>query len=61
MSNKMMLTFRVTEQEKITLNRYCDLTGRTQVDVFREFIRTLENKLQKLEANSFGDATRTNL
>lgn len=47
-----MLTFRVTEQEKSTLNRYCDLTGRTQVDVFREFVRSLENKLQKLEASN---------
>ena len=52
MSNKLMLTFRVTEQEKGVLNRYCDLTGRTQVDVFREFVRSLENKLQKLEASN---------
>jgi hypothetical protein len=39
MSNKLMLTFRVTEQEKGILNKYYDLTGRTQVDVFREFVR----------------------
>jgi hypothetical protein len=50
--NKHMLTFRVTEQEKKILNTYCDLTGRTQVDVFREFVRSLENKLQKLEASN---------
>ncbi|MDR9893160.1 hypothetical protein G7B40_032075 [Aetokthonos hydrillicola Thurmond2011] len=52
MSNKLMLTFRVTQQEKKILNTYCDLTGRTQVDVFREFVRTLENKIQKLEASN---------
>jgi hypothetical protein len=47
-----MLTFRVTEQEKKILNTYCDFTGRTQVDVFREFVRSLEDKLQKLEASN---------
>ncbi len=52
MSSKQMMTFRVTEQEKAIVHEYCNLTCRTQTDVFREFVRSLEKKLQKLGASN---------
>jgi predicted DNA-binding protein len=41
------VTFRLTPEEKETLLKYCELTARTQSDVFREFLRTLQKKLSK--------------
>ncbi len=43
-----MMNFRITEQEKAIVHEYCQLTGRTQTDVFREFVRSLDKKLLKL-------------
>jgi len=40
-------TFRLTSEEKEVLVKYCELTSRTQSDVFREFLRTLQKKLSK--------------
>jgi hypothetical protein len=39
------VTFRLTPEEKETLLKYCELTARTQSDVFREFLRTLQKRL----------------
>ena len=44
---KEMMNFRVTPEEKAIIQEYCDNTGRTQVDVFREFVRALKRKLPK--------------
>ena len=41
------VTFRLTPEEKLVLTKYCELTARTQSDVFREFLRTLQKKLSK--------------
>ncbi|MBW4501272.1 MAG: hypothetical protein KME57_17335 [Scytonema hyalinum WJT4-NPBG1] len=49
---KEMINFRITEQEKAIVHEYCQLTGRTQTDVFREFVRSLDKKLLKLRASS---------
>lgn len=43
----IFITFRVVEEEKEILKKYCEQTGRQQSDVLREFIRSLEKKLQK--------------
>jgi predicted DNA-binding protein len=40
-------TFRLTPEEKEVLVKYCELTSRTQSDVFREFLRTLQKRLSK--------------
>ena len=39
---KKSITFLVPELESDRLTKYCLLTGRTQSDVLREFIRTLK-------------------
>ena len=49
---KEMMNFRITEQEKAIVHEYCKLTGRTQTDVFREFVRSLDKKLLRLRASS---------
>ncbi|BAY46366.1 hypothetical protein SAMD00079811_39750 [Scytonema sp. HK-05] len=49
---KEMMNFRITEQEKEIVHKYCELTGRTQTDVFREFVRSLEKRLEKLGAST---------
>jgi hypothetical protein len=49
---KEMMNFRITEQEKAIVHEYCELTGRTQTDVFREFVRSLEKRLAKLRASN---------
>ncbi len=49
---KEMMNFRITEQEKAIVHEYCELTGRTQTDVFREFVRGLEERLPKLRASN---------
>lgn len=45
--NKEMMAFRVTSEEKAIIQEYCENTGRTQVDVFREFVRGLKRRLPK--------------
>ena len=52
LERKEMMNFRVTEQEKAIVHEYCQLTGRTQTDVFREFVRSLDKKLPRLRASS---------
>jgi len=48
MTNKdETVTFRITSQEKEDFLTYCNLTSRTQTDVFREFIRSIQKKLLK--------------
>ena len=42
---KKMLTIRATETELSILVRYAEQSGRTQSDVLREFLRSLEKKL----------------
>ncbi|KAB8331406.1 CopG family transcriptional regulator [Scytonema tolypothrichoides VB-61278] len=39
------VTFRVTEQEKEILAKYCEQEQRTQSDVLRNFVRSLKRKL----------------
>ena len=42
---KRMLTIRATESELSILARYADQSGRSQSDIVREFMRSLEKKL----------------
>jgi hypothetical protein len=51
LERKEMMNFRVTEQEKAIVHEYCQLTGRTQTDVFREFVRSLDKKLPRLRVS----------
>lgn len=41
------LNVRISEQEREILDRYCAVVDRTQSDVIREFIRSLESKAKK--------------
>lgn len=50
--SKDIVNFRVTKQEKEILQEYCELTGRTQTDVYREFIRELSKRLSKLRVSN---------
>lgn len=50
--SKDIVNFRVTKKEKEVLQEYCEITGRTQTDVFREFIRSLQQKVTKLRASN---------
>ncbi|BAY47243.1 TOBE domain protein [Scytonema sp. HK-05] len=50
--DKDIVNFRVTKQEKEILQEYCELTGRTQTDVYREFIRDLSKRLLKLRVSN---------
>ncbi|WP_414585096.1 hypothetical protein [Scytonema sp. PCC 10023] len=49
---KDIVNFRVTKKEKEILQEYSTLTGRTQTDVFREFVRSLQQKVAKLRASN---------
>jgi hypothetical protein len=40
------LFIRLPKSEKAILDQYCQLTDRRQTDVIREYIRSLETKLQ---------------
>ena len=42
---KRMLTIRATETELSILARYAEQTGRSQSDIVREFLRSLEKRL----------------
>jgi hypothetical protein len=46
------LNLRISEKEKLILKAYCEQTSRQQGEVIREFIRSLEKKLKKLEASN---------
>lgn len=46
------LNIRISEEEKLLLKTYCEKTSRQQSEVIREFIRSLEKKIQKLEASN---------
>ncbi|KAB8332674.1 CopG family transcriptional regulator [Scytonema tolypothrichoides VB-61278] len=39
------VTFRITDQEKEILVRYCEQEQITQSDVLRDFVRSLKKKL----------------
>jgi hypothetical protein len=43
----IFITFRVTAEEKELLNNYCEIEGRIQSDVLREFVRSLKQKIKK--------------
>ena len=43
--SKRMLTIRAPENELEILSRYAADTGRTQTEVVREFLRSLERRL----------------
>ncbi len=38
---------RITEDEREIINEYCEQEGRSQSDIVREFIRSLETRLKK--------------
>jgi chorismate mutase len=44
---KNNLNVRITDQERQILNNYCEAVDRTQSDVIREFIRSLQKKTKK--------------
>jgi predicted DNA-binding protein len=46
------LNIRISEKEKSILLEYCEKTSRQQSEVIREFIRSLEKKIPKLEASN---------
>ncbi len=45
--NKHYLNVRISEQERQIFDEYCAVVQRTQSDVIREFIRSLEKKIKK--------------
>jgi len=42
---KVAINFRITERELAILRAYADERGRSQTDVIREYIRSLESDL----------------
>ena len=46
------VNFRLTPEEKQVWLRYCDMTSRTQNDVFRDYIRVLAKKMSKKGASN---------
>ncbi len=53
MENKYeTVTFRITSREKSDFLTYCKLTSRTQTDVFREFVRSIQKKFLKQGASN---------
>jgi hypothetical protein len=44
MTEKTSFTFRLTTAEAYILFGYAERTGRTQSDILRQFIRTLQRK-----------------
>ncbi len=48
MKSDKYLTVRLPESELEILKRYCEMTGRRQTDVVREWVRDLEAKCQKM-------------
>jgi len=43
----IVISFRVTTEERLMLQNYCEQTGRGQSDVLREFVRSLEKKTSR--------------
>jgi|GEM_PF-2604729 len=41
------VNFRLTPEEKQVWLQYCDMTARTQNDVFRDYLRVLAKKMSK--------------
>jgi hypothetical protein len=46
------VNFRLTPEEKQVWLQYCDMTARTQNDVFRDYLRTLAKKMSKKGASN---------
>ncbi len=44
---KHVLNVRISEDERKILNDYCETVERTQSDIIREFIRSLQRKIKK--------------
>lgn len=42
------VNFRLTPEEKQVWLQYCEMTARTQNDVFRDYLRTLAKKMSKV-------------
>jgi hypothetical protein len=57
--SKKMFTIRAPEDELEILARYARRHGRTQTDVVREFLRSLEHKLERPVAAGVSARTRT--
>ena len=47
-----VVNFRLTSEEKDVWLNYCEMTARTQNDVFREYVRTLAKKISKKGASN---------
>jgi len=43
----IFISFRVTTEERLILQNYCEQTGRGKSDVLREFVRSLEKKMSR--------------
>jgi hypothetical protein len=48
MTIERMLTFRVPDEESEALVAFSAETGRSQVDIFQEFLRTMEPRLRRM-------------
>ena len=46
------VNFRLTPEEKQVWLQYCEMTSRTQNDVFRDYLRTLAKKMSKKGASN---------
>jgi hypothetical protein len=46
------VNFRLTPEEKQVWLQYCEITARTQNDVFRDYLRTLAKKMSKKGASN---------
>jgi GIY-YIG catalytic domain len=45
------LTLRLPDREMEILKEYCEQSGRTQTDVVRSYVRTLEKHIRKINAD----------
>lgn len=50
--SELTVNFRVTAEEKRILLEYCEATSRSQTEVFREFVRSLDKKLSEKRASN---------
>lgn len=46
------VNFRLTPEEKQVWLQYCEMTARTQNDVFRDYLRTLAKRMSKKGASN---------
>jgi hypothetical protein len=51
MADKHLINIRVTTKEAEILATYADAVGQTKTDVLRGFIRSLEGRLRKRQAD----------